>query len=171
MVRSTSIVREEEKNRYSCFMIFASLLLIHWLKPAHHSLSVLAFIQVQLYSKDRTDRNSNPDFFLCFGWFIPRYSATFNLTLFKPNLVINSKWLHDLVESNRFMQEVCVKPVSFIKHNSIHFSGDSHHRKWKKRLQKSSLNIGASSFSLTPTSDYLSTLGLFHCLQCLQSLP
>lgn len=51
MVRSTSIVREEEKNRYSCFMIFAPLLLIHWLKPAHHSLSVLAFIQVQLYSR------------------------------------------------------------------------------------------------------------------------
>lgn len=60
---------------YSCFMIFASLLMIHCLKPAHSSLPMLIFIWVQFCSRNRTGRSLNQVFFLCFRLFIPTYSA------------------------------------------------------------------------------------------------
>lgn len=41
---STSTVWEEGGSGCSCFMIFASLLVIHCSKPAHSSLPVLAVI-------------------------------------------------------------------------------------------------------------------------------
>lgn len=75
MVWFTSTITEDGGSGYSCFMIFASLLMIHCLKPAHSSLPMLAFIWVQFCSRNRTGRSLNLVFFLCFRLFIPRYSA------------------------------------------------------------------------------------------------